>query len=373
MVERARLIRAVLGLDTSYYTTSAALVEMGDSGPADADQPIGSIGARLADVRRPVSVPAGERGLAQSEAVFRHLLALPEVLDEALATAARTAAAAGGRLKVAAVAASVAPRPEMGSYMPVFKVAEGFGRSLASALGVPMIPVTHQEGHLRAGLETSAAGRVLAGGRRLLALHLSGGTSELLLLEPAEAVRTGRRARRPALFEVILLGGTIDLHAGQFLDHLGVSMGLPFPAGPHLERLAEGGRRPEVVTLPVSGGLRDGRYYFSLSGPLSAAHRALGAGADPADVAAAAQRTLAKALEKMVRPAIENTGIADVLIAGGVASNRYLRERLTERLGHRAVGARLHFPETALCVDNAVGVAWQGAAVHRWKSRAGAG
>lgn len=348
--------KAVLGLDTSYYTTSAALVAV-DTHLAD---------ARLADARRAVSVPSGERGLAQSEAVFRHLLALPEVLDEALEAAA---AAVGGRVKVVAVAASVAPRPEMGSYMPVFKVAEGFGRSLAAALGVPFVPVTHQEGHLRAGLETSGAGPVLADGHRLLALHLSGGTSELLLLEPAGGVRTRRGGRRRPLFEVILLGGTIDLHAGQFLDHLGVHMGLPFPAGSHLELLAEGGRaeegRPEAVTLPVSGGLRDDRYYFSLSGPLSAAYRALEAGARPADVAWAAQRTLAKALEKMVRPAIEATKIKDVLVAGGVASNRYLRQRLAERLGHRAVGARLYFPETALCVDNAVGVAWQGVAAAR--------
>lgn len=364
MSERAGRIRAILGLDTSYYTTSVALVD--------------ATGARLADARRPVTVPAGERGLAQSEAVFRHLLSLPEVVEQAIEGAVE---AAGRPVRVAAVAATVAPRPEMGSYMPVFKVAEGFGRSLAAILGVPMVPVTHQEGHLRAGLETSGAGQVLAAGRRLLALHLSGGTSELLLLEPLMGARRGRK--RP-LFEVTLLGGTIDLHAGQFLDHLGVHMGLPFPAGPHLEQLAEqgdgengggGGRAAEdvraaengrgPVTLPVSGGRRDERYYFSLSGPLSAAYRALAGGAAPADVAAAAQRTLAKALEKMVRPAIEATGIRDVLVAGGVASNRYLRGRLAERLGHRAVGGRLYFPEPALCVDNAVGVAWQGAAVAR--------
>ncbi len=364
MSEPTGRVRAILGLDTSYYTTSAALVD--------------TTGARLADARRPVAVPAGARGLAQSEAVFRHLLSLPEVLEQALAAASE--AAGGLPVRVAAVAATVAPRPEMGSYMPVFKVAEGFGRSLAATLGVPMVPVTHQEGHLRAGLETSEAGRVLAAGKRLLALHLSGGTSELLLLEPLMGARRGRK--RP-LFEVILLGGSIDLHAGQFLDHLGVHMGLPFPAGPHLEQLAERGagenggkeNRPgevraaengrEPVTLPVSGGRRDERYFFSLSGPLSAAYRALAAGAAPADVAAAAQRTLAKALEKMVRPAIEATGIRDVLVAGGVASNRYLRGRLAERLGHRAVGGRLYFPEPALCVDNAVGVAWQAAAVAR--------
>ncbi|MHB0886612.1 MAG: Kae1-like domain-containing protein [Bacillota bacterium] len=353
MTEQKGRVRAILGLDTSYYTTSAALVD--------------TAGARLADARRSVAVPAGARGLAQSEAVFRHLLSLPEVFEQALAGAAEVA---GGPVKVAVVAATVAPRPEMGSYMPVFKVAEGFGRSLAAALGVPMVAVTHQEGHLRAGLETSEAGRVLAAGKRLLALHLSGGTSELLLLEPLMGARRGRK--RP-LFEVILLGGTIDLHAGQFLDHLGVHMGLPFPAGAHLEQLAEQGRGEngggdngrEPVTLPVSGGRRDERYFFSLSGPLSAAYRALEAGATPADVAAAAQRTLAKALEKMVRPAIEATGIRDVLIVGGVASNRYLRGRLAERLGHRAVGGRLYFPDPALCVDNAIGVAWQGAAVAR--------
>ena len=117
-------------------------------------------------------------------------------------------------MEIAAVCVSRQPRDDDNSYMPVFLVGDAHGRALAAMLGVPCFASTHQRGHI-------AAARVDSGIRDgdLLAVHLSGGTTELLSLKSDD---------------LQLLGGTLDLHAGQVVDRTGVSLGLPFPAGPHL-------------------------------------------------------------------------------------------------------------------------------------------
>src|SRR5690606_7183010 len=120
---------AALGIDTSAYTTSVALV--------------GVDGQLLADARTVLAVPAGSRGLRQSEAVFQHIRRLPELMERVMGS---------GRARVMAVAASTAPRPVPDSYMPVFKAGEAVARAVAAALGVPFVPLSHQEGHVWAGL-----------------------------------------------------------------------------------------------------------------------------------------------------------------------------------------------------------------------------
>ncbi|MBC7325387.1 MAG: O-sialoglycoprotein endopeptidase, partial [Moorella sp. (in: Bacteria)] len=210
------------------------------------------------------------------------------------------------------------------------------------ALQVPFLATSHQEGHLAAGMWSS-------GGQlddTFLAVHLSGGTSEIL-----------RVSRRAGGFEVTRLGGTMDLHAGQLVDRVGVLMGLNFPAGPQMELLArEVGDNGEKVRL--TSAVRG--YNFSFSGPASQAERLLAAGVDRAAVARAVEQCLAKTLERVLRRAVVDTGIRDILIVGGVAANTYLRSRLRHRLEHRAVGARLHFADPEYSADNAVGVALLG-------------
>lgn len=303
-----------LGIDTSYYTTSLALV--------DAD------GRLLEDQRRPLTVPKGERGVSPPQAVWAHLKALPGVAEPLLR-------AWGGR--IAAVAASTRPRPIEGAYLPPFKVSEGFGRSIAAALGVPFYPSSHQEMHIMAGLWSSEQP---PRSDQFLAVHLSGGTTELI-----------RVTRRRGGFAEELLGGTHDLHAGQFVDRIGVALGLPFPAGPHLERLAAGGE-PGRVKIPssVQG------FTVSFSGPETAAQRMVGR-ADRADLAMAVQACVAKTLEKWLRTAARETGLREVLIVGGVSANQWIRHRLKERLEHPAVGLRLAFAQPAYSTDNAVGTA----------------
>ena len=185
----------VLGLDTSNYRTSVALVS--------------ETGEILLNYRKLLPVPPGERGLRQNEAVFAHLRQLSAAEDQ-------LRRAAGGT--VAAVAASTAPRDGTDSYMPVFMAGASFGRLTAAALGVPFVGTTHQRGHLSA----AKAGTELENSEEYLALHLSGGTTDLLEVR-GDSVRQ--------------IGGSMDLHAGQLVDRAGVALGCSFPSGPELEKL----------------------------------------------------------------------------------------------------------------------------------------
>lgn len=305
----------ILGIDTSCYTTSVALFN--------------AAGDLVGEERQLLTVNEGERGLQQSAAVFQHVRNLPG-LTEKLSLKDR-------RDPVTAVVASTRPRPVEGSYMPVFTVGEGFARVLAETMRIPFLATTHQEGHIMAGLWS-------AGGPdqdKFLAVHLSGGTSEMLLVN----------RDCPQVFKIEKLGGTNDLHAGQFVDRMGVALGLQFPCGPALQELASGALGELRIPSVVRG------TEISFSGPESYARRLLDEGAAPAEIARAVEHCIATTMEKLLRRGIETTGIRDVLIVGGVAANTYLRERLKERLGHRAVGARLYFAEPRFSSDNAVGTA----------------
>lgn len=320
-----------LGVDTSCYMTSVAVVDQDE---------------RLVVARRQgLTVGAGNLGLRQSEAVFQHVRNLPLCLD-GLAECLRPAESGA----IAAVAASTRPRNTTGSYMPVFAAGESFGRSVAGLLGVPFISSDHQSGHLLAG--AWSAGLTPAG--ETLAVHLSGGTTEFLRLRWLDSGRPG------AAVEVQLLGGTTDLAAGQFVDRAGVALGLPFPAGPHLERLAVAGS--EQVEGDGAGALQRipssvNGYSVSFSGPAAAAERLIGHGAPPAVVARSVFGCVANTLEKVLRHAVTDTGVRKILIVGGVAANSLIRRRLRDRLQHRAVGAEVFFAAPEYSGDNAVGVA----------------
>ncbi|WP_027340159.1 O-sialoglycoprotein endopeptidase [Halonatronum saccharophilum] len=305
----------ILGIDTSNYTTSVALL---------------NASGELVDERRSVlEVQCGERGLRQSEALFQHLKNLPRLISE-------IGDSFEGDLTKVVVTSS--PRSKAGSYMPVFLVGLGQAQSLTSMMNIPLKKVSHQEGHLMAGL-WSAEKRL----NKFLAVHLSGGTSDILKV---------KFVAKDKSFEVDELGESNDLHAGQFVDRVGVKMGLPFPAGPHLEELAKEGN---LDTLSIPSSVKG--YNMSFSGPTSAAMRAIEEGKSKKDIALALQRSIANSLEKVLKKGIEEEGIKDILIVGGVAANEYIRDRLRTRLEHKAVGAKLYFADPKYSTDNAVGVA----------------
>ena len=293
-------------------------------------------GGLVYDGRTPLEVSPGAIGLRQSDAVFQHVRNTPGLIEAALRVARQRG------LRIAAVGASAWPRRTEGSYMPVFLTGSGFGRAMSASLGAPYIEVSHQEGHIAAASWSSDLGIARRGG--FLALHLSGGTTELLAVHDRTSVE--------------LLGGTEDLNAGQFVDRVGVRLGIPFPAGPGLELLAAGGELG-AVRLPVAVARDRGRgsLGISLSGPCSAAMRELDAGRRPADVALGVLECIGRSVAALCVDGLRATGLCEVLASGGVASNSVIREVMRDEVTCMVPRSSLHFAAPEHSRDNAVGVA----------------
>lgn len=308
-------MKVFVGIDTSAYTTSVAVVDQGSR--------------VLKSVRRLLQVAPGERGLRQSEAVFAHVRQLPSALQEALEGI--------NPGDIAALCASDRPVDREDSYMPVFQVGSGLAASVAATLKVPCYYATHQQGHLAAALIGMPP---FAG--KFLALHLSGGTTDLLLVTENEVIIPLARSR--------------DLHAGQLVDRIGVVLGLPFPAGPALEGLAVRGKASGRYPVAVEG------MDIHLSGAEAQALRDLEAQAlKPQDVAAEVFDLLCRSTLRMLAAAAEQHGCGDVLVFGGVASASLLRENMQRRVEARRLPLRLRFGKQQYSGDNAAGIAMIGA------------
>ena len=299
----------VLGLDTSNYTTSAAVFD-GEGGRNQ---------GRLLEVR------PGELGLRQSDALFQHVKHLPEVVEALLGEE--------GLGTVQAVGASTRPRAVEGSYMPCFLAGASQGQVLSQVLGVPFYAFSHQQGHLAAA--AWSAGRLDLLDRPFLAWHLSGGTTELLRVEPEEdgvAVRAE------------ILGGTSDISAGQLIDRTGVLLGLSFPAGKGVEKLSRQAQKREYYKVKVNG------LTFSLSGMENKVRQMVQRGEEPAEIAWFAQETVCRVVQACTKAAMEEYPGLPVLCSGGVASNGRLKELLRQNCGAL-------FAQPQFSTDNAMGTA----------------
>ncbi len=302
-----------LGIDTSNYTTSAALYD--------------SASGEIRQERRLLSVKSGEKGLRQSEAVFQHVKALPELMEALLR---------GEHPQ--AVTCSARPRDEEGSYMPCFLVGEGAARCLAAAMDIPFFAVSHQAGHVAAAL--FSAGRLDLLGQRFLAFHVSGGTTELLLCSPGKGARA---------FFVERMAASLDLKAGQAVDRVGLMLGLPFPAGPALEALALQSARRFRVKPTMKG------CDCSLSGLENRCAELHRRGQADCDVALFCLESIGAALAGMADAVLGRLGEPlPFVFAGGVMSNSILRGEMGQR--YNAVFAAPGFSS-----DNAAGVAVLGA------------
>ena len=269
-------------------------------------------------------VRPGELGLRQSDALFQHVQRLPQLFGQLRERGL-------DQYQIVAVGASTRPRAVEGSYMPCFLAGASQGEGLAHVLGVPFFAHSHQQGHLAAA--AWSAGRMDLLDRPFLAWHLSGGTTELLLVEPEG---TSVRAE--------ILGGSKDISAGQLIDRTGVLLGLAFPAGKALSALA--GEAEGVAPFPVK---LDG-LSFSLSGMENQVQRRLAEGETPARIATFALETVCHVVLRATQAAREAHPGLPVLCSGGVASNSRLRELLT-----RACQAVFAQPQYA--TDNAMGTA----------------
>ena len=291
----------VLGFDTSNYTTSIAAYDGGR----------GHNCSRLLDVR------PGELGLRQSDALFSHMKRLP-------ALAAQLMDEIGACDDVVALGVSTRPRAVEGSYMPCFLAGESQARVLASVLNVPVYSFSHQQGHIAAACWGAERMDLLKTPH--LAWHLSGGTTELLLVEPE--------------LRAACIGGTTDLSAGH---RTGQMLGLDFPAGKAIDRLSAGSDSADLFRVRVDGA------QFSLSGVQNKLREFFEKTGDPAATARYCLRSIIHAVRKATKQALDEHPGLPVVFSGGVASNSMLREAFS---GFDAV-----FCPPAYSTDNAMGIA----------------
>ena len=298
-------MQAALGIDTSNYTTSAAVCRSDGTG---------------ANAGKLLTVKEGELGLRQSEALFQHVKALPERFHELEQQ---------GLLKdIAAVGASTQPRAVEGSYMPCFLAGASQGETLAAALGVPFYGFSHQQGHVAAACWSAGRLDLLDG--PMLAWHLSGGTTELLLVVPqGSSVRCGR------------IGGTTDISAGQLIDRAGQQMKVPFPSGKTLDKMAQYSDKEDCFRVKLQ------ELEFSLSGVENKVKDMVSAHMLTSDIARFTLLTIASAVERTTRAALRQYPGLPVLCSGGVASNTLLRQRMPGAV----------FAQPAYSTDNAMGTA----------------
>ena len=297
---------SVIGIDTSNYTTSIAYFD-GLSGE---------------NCSRLLPVKQGELGLRQSDAVFAHIKSLPELSGRLFSHIQRET--------VTAVGVSTRPRAVEGSYMPCFMVGYSHAKLLADTLNVPLIEVSHQQGHVAASLWS--AGHMELMNEPHLAWHLSGGTTELLLVEPE-----GKNVR------CTKIGGTTDISAGQLIDRTGQLLELPFPSGKHLDALSKEATMKETFKVKCSN------MDFSLSGVQNKVQQFHAVHENPAETAGFALRCVAKAVYLATEQALKAYPGLRVVFSGGVASNSMLREVL------KPLNPIFSPPQFA--TDNAMGVA----------------
>lgn len=298
-----------LGIDTSNYTTSCACFDPASN--------------QMIQHRQLLPVSMGQAGLRQSDAVFSHTKQLPDLIERLFEQITDP---------IAGIAVSSRPRDVEGSYMPCFVVGETTARILAASHRCPLSRVSHQTGHLLAALYS--IGGLSWREKPFLAFHVSGGTTEVLHVTPDPE----------RIFHVECVGGSLDLKAGQAIDRVGVMLGLPFPAGPHLAALAEKSDRK----FSIKPFFRD--CSCSLSGIENQTKKMFDQGESQEDIARYTILSVAAALDGMTARVLEKFGPLPLLYAGGVMANTQIRERLSAKYN-------ACFAEPALSGDNACGVA----------------
>lgn len=299
-----------LGLDTSNYTTSAAYCDRASG--------------EIRQVKKLLPVKSGEMGLRQSDAVFHHVRQLPDIVEQLRAQYDGD---------IAAVAASDRPQQKDGSYMPCFLVGAGAARELGALLRVPVHFFTHQQGHIAAALY--GADKLSLRHEPFLAFHVSGGTTDAVLVHPD----------KQEIITCEVVARSLDLKAGQLIDRVGGMLSLPFPAGPALEQLA---LQSENTSFRPRASMDGANCH--LSGVENQCSDMLKKGCAPADVALFCLKSVEAALVAMTVALQKQYGELPLIYAGGVMSNTLLKNTLTTCFGGS-------FAPPVFSADNAAGIA----------------
>ena len=297
-----------LGIDTSNYTTSVCLFD--------------SISDEVISLRKLLPVKKGEKGLRQSDAVFHHTRQLAPLIEELFKDF-------DGKLD--GIGVSFAPRTEEGSYMPCFTVGLNAARVLASALRIPLFEFSHQQGHIAAALYSIS--RLDLIDQPHIAFHISGGTTEAILVNSDEGLLSTR-----------IIAKTLDLNAGQLIDRVGVMLGLPFPCGKELEKLALHCDE-EIVVKPTMKGLD-----CCLSGGENQCKQLLDSGKTSEYIARYAIEYILAAIREMTAGIVKEYPGLPIVFAGGVMSDSIIRDAMTARYD-------CLFSKPEYSSDNAAGVA----------------
>lgn len=298
-----------LGIDTSNYTTSAALYDF-EKG-------------EIIQRKKLLPVKEGELGLRQSDAVFAHVKQLGGIVEELCDN---------NKYNISAIGVSTRPRDIEGSYMPCFMVGDMVTKTISSVMNVKRYEFSHQQGHIAAAL--FSAGRLDLLNEKFIAFHLSGGTTEALLVTPDSEL----------IIKCEKIAGSADLKAGQAVDRVGVMLGLPFPAGKYLEELALSSTAKFKINPTMKGS------ECCLSGIENKCRKMLDSGENREDIALFCLKSIEAALCGMTDALISEYGKLPLIYAGGVMSNKIIRKTVEEK--YEGIFALPEFSS-----DNAAGIA----------------
>lgn len=298
-----------LGIDTSNYTTSLSVYndETGE----------------ILQAKKLLPVKEGSLGLRQSDAVFHHTVQLPMMFDELFKER---------KFNLSGVGVSVSPRDEEGSYMPCFLAGHSAAKAVSSVNGIPLNTFSHQAGHIMAALYSSDSLDLID--KEFIAFHLSGGTTEALLVKPD----------KERIFNISLVAKTLDLKAGQAIDRVGVMLGLRFPCGKELDRLSLESDKTYKIKPTMKGA------DCCLSGIENKCGKMIENGEKPADVAKYCITYIERTLEEMTKSLLEKYGDMPLVYAGGVMSNSIISKSFNEKFSGR-------FAKPDFSSDNAAGIA----------------
>ncbi|MBO5935768.1 MAG: peptidase M22 [Clostridia bacterium] len=301
-----------LGIDTSNYTSSCAVY----------DPETDSIDSLI----KLLPVSTGQVGLRQSDAVFHHTKNLPPLLSALCERHAE---------QLCVVSSSFAPRSSEGSYMPCFSVGEGYADVLSASLKLKNYKFSHQAGHVAAAIWSSGQKDLVD--KTFLAFHVSGGTTDVLLVKPDVQ----------NVFAIDIIASSLDLKAGQAVDRVGVMLGLDFPAGPELDRLSQKSNRQ----YSIKPFFKDGSCSFS--GLQNKCEDMLKKNEEPSDIAKYCIDYICAAIRVMTQSALMKCGELPIVYAGGVMSNSIINKTLTTEFA----GV---FCPPEFSSDNAAGTAYLG-------------
>ncbi|MBQ7809426.1 MAG: peptidase M22 [Clostridia bacterium] len=302
----------VLGIDTSNYTTSAAVFNTDTN--------------TVEQAKKLLPVKKGDCGIRQSDAVFHHTKQLPEIISSLNFNGRR----------IDAVAVSSTPRECEGSYMPCFLAGVSVATSISAVNNIPLYTFSHQQGHIAAAAFGSSHPELLKA--PFIAFHVSGGTTEALLVTPSEE----------SFVKARLIAETADLNAGQRVDRIGVLLDLQFPCGIELEKLAN----TYSGSIKVKPSLKGSN--CNLSGFQNKITKLYEETGDKAYVSAYTLKVISETLIAMTKSIIEKYGELPLLFAGGVMSNQLIKNDILNHFN-------AYFAPPQFSADNASGVAYLGA------------